>query len=211
MNTLNPPIDGHRKRRMATRERLLAAAKSVMAETRVEAVTIDDLIQKAEVAKGSFYNHFKSKEELFFATLDDIIADLADHIMLATKGLDDPAEALAMGSRLYLKRAVADPEVGRFIVNAPASLDLLKRYADPVVNHTIDKGLRTGRFQIRDRELFFVLLTSGISAVILGLLEEKFTEEDDVIGSELATSVLLLAGVRPEAAHEVAHRPLPIT
>jgi AcrR family transcriptional regulator len=178
-----------------------------MAESSVDAVTIDVIVRKAGVGKGSFYNHFNSKEDLFFATLDEIFATMADRIILATEAIDDPAEELAIGIRSYLKLAAADPEIGRFIINAPASLDILNAYADPVVNNTIDKGLQMERFKMRDRNLFFVLLTSGVNATLSGVLDQAF---EDAVGTELAASALVLAGLDPNEAIEIASKPLPM-
>ncbi|MEM6626423.1 MAG: TetR/AcrR family transcriptional regulator [Pseudomonadota bacterium] len=185
----------------------MAAAKSVMAETRIEAVTIDDIIQRAEVGKGSFYNHFASKEDLFFATLDEIIVGMTDRTMLAIKGIEDPAEVLSASIRVHIFLATEDPEVGRFIINAPASLNLLQRYADPTLNHNIDSGLELGRFKLRDRDLFFTVLIAGINATVLGQLENRL---DESTSSEFARLVLVLAGLDRDDAHEVSLRPLPI-
>ncbi|MEL7042582.1 MAG: TetR/AcrR family transcriptional regulator [Pseudomonadota bacterium] len=198
--------DGRQTRRVATRDRLILAAKSVMAETSVDAVTVDGIVQKAAVGKGSFYNHFNSKEDLFFATLDEVFADMADHIMSATEAVDDPAEELAIGIRMYVRLAAADPEIGRLIINAPASFDILHTYADPVVNHTIDKGLQTDRFKLRHRDMFFLLLTSGVNATLSRVLEQTF---DETVTTELAASALLLAGIDSKEALEIASKPLP--
>lgn len=206
MDSLDHAHDGHTKRREATRERLMAAAKSVMAETRVEAVTIDDIIRKAEVGKGSFYNHFKTKEDLFYATLDEIIARITSEIAAVIQHLNDPADVLAVGIRMHIKHATADPEIGRFIVNAPASVDMFKRYADPVVHRTIETGLKSGRFHIQNRRLFFIMLTSSVNATVLGLLEQQF---EGSVTKELAASILVLAGLDADDARDVASKPLP--
>ncbi|MEM6513721.1 MAG: helix-turn-helix domain-containing protein [Pseudomonadota bacterium] len=182
------------------------AARSVMAETSIDAVTIDEIIQKAEVGKGSFYNHFASKDALFLATMEQVVADMARRITSVSHGTDDPAEVMAIGIRIYVELATVDPEIGRFLINAPARSDMLSRHADPVVNKTIDDGLRANRFRLRNRELFFALLTSGVTATLQGRLENRF---DANVGSELAASVLQLAGLDADEAVEIAFRPLP--
>ncbi|MEM7663644.1 MAG: TetR/AcrR family transcriptional regulator [Pseudomonadota bacterium] len=206
INRSKPKPDGRETRRVATRDRLILAAKSVMADTSVNAVTVDGIVQKAGVGKGSFYNHFNSKEDLFFATLDEVFADMADQIMSAIEAVDDPAEELAIGIRMYVRLAAADPEIGRLIINAPASFDILHTYADPVVNHTIDKGLQAERFKLRDRDLFFLLLTSGVNATLSRVLEQTF---DEAVTKELAASALLLAGIDSKEALEIASKSLP--
>lgn len=206
MDTVSQPLDAYTKRRKATRDRLVTAARSVMASKNIEAVTIGEITRNAEVGKGSFYNHFKSKEELFLATLYDVIAGIADRITLAIRDVDDPAEILSIGIRLHIKLAIADPRIGRLIVNAPASLDFLSRYADPVINHTIDRGVETGRFEIRNRELFFTLMTSGLNATVLGHLDGKLGTDTDI---EFARSVLLMAGLSQHDAAAVARKDVP--
>ena len=206
MNRQSQPVDAYTKRRIATRERLMAAAKTAMAETRVEAVAVDEIIKRAGVGKGSFYNHFKSKEDLFLATLDDIIADLTGVIKAAIQNVEDPAEVLAIGIKLHMELATADPEIGRFMINAPASVDMFKRYADPVVRRTVDKGVRSGRFNLQNRKVFVTILTSSVNATVLGLLEKRLGHGDV---ADLASSLLVLAGLNRDDAQEVVARPLP--
>lgn len=46
------------------KKRLLNASLSVIREKGYHATTVDDLCEKAEVTKGAFFHHFKSKEDL---------------------------------------------------------------------------------------------------------------------------------------------------
>lgn len=50
-------------------ERLLAAGLSAFTRHGLSEVTVDDICRLAELAKGSFYLHYHSKEELFFAAV----------------------------------------------------------------------------------------------------------------------------------------------
>ena len=52
------------RQRMWTRERLIEAARRVIARQGIDATTIADITSAADVGIGSFYNHFKSKEDL---------------------------------------------------------------------------------------------------------------------------------------------------
>ncbi|MGE3269762.1 MAG: TetR/AcrR family transcriptional regulator [Chloroflexota bacterium] len=51
-------------RREATRDQLISAAAALFAARGYEATTVDDIVREADLAKGTFYYHFKSKEEL---------------------------------------------------------------------------------------------------------------------------------------------------
>jgi AcrR family transcriptional regulator len=63
---------GKRERsKAANRDAILAAARLVFAEIGYEAATVRDIIRRTELASGTFYNYYKSKEEVFQALADD--------------------------------------------------------------------------------------------------------------------------------------------
>jgi len=53
------------------RQAILDAARRVFAELGYGATTVRDIIRATELASGTFYNYFKSKEEVFQALQDD--------------------------------------------------------------------------------------------------------------------------------------------
>jgi AcrR family transcriptional regulator len=63
--------DRRSREKVARREAILKAAKAVFAEKGLLTATIDDVAQRAEVAKGTIYLHFKAKEEMFTALMDE--------------------------------------------------------------------------------------------------------------------------------------------
>jgi len=52
------------------REELMDAAEQIFLEKGVAATSIDEIVAGADVAKGTFYIHFESKEELLIALQD---------------------------------------------------------------------------------------------------------------------------------------------
>ena len=62
------PETGKRERaKAANRDAILVAARHVFAELGFEATTVRDIIRGTDLASGTFYNYFKSKEEVFEA------------------------------------------------------------------------------------------------------------------------------------------------
>ncbi len=53
------------RRRLRTRTALLHAGRALLAVRDIDAISIDEIVAAADVAKGSFYNHFADKEESF--------------------------------------------------------------------------------------------------------------------------------------------------
>ncbi|WP_340694137.1 helix-turn-helix domain-containing protein [Hyphomonas sp.] len=59
------------KSKAANRRAILEAGRRVFARTGFEATTVRDIIRETELAAGTFYNYFKSKEEVFQAIAED--------------------------------------------------------------------------------------------------------------------------------------------
>jgi AcrR family transcriptional regulator len=63
---------GKRERaKAANRQAILDAARRVFAQLGYETATVRDIIRATDLAAGTFYNYFKSKEEVFEALADD--------------------------------------------------------------------------------------------------------------------------------------------
>src|SRR3954464_897963 len=54
------------------RAKLLAAARKVFAEKGLGAATARDIVRETDLASGTFYNYFDSKEEVFTALVDEL-------------------------------------------------------------------------------------------------------------------------------------------
>jgi len=59
------------KSKAANRQAILSAARRVFAQLGYDGATVRDIIRGTELASGTFYNYFKSKEEVFEALADD--------------------------------------------------------------------------------------------------------------------------------------------
>ena len=58
------------------RDRILEAARALVAETGVDA-TMEDIARRAGVAVGTLYRHFPAKEDLVAAVVEDSLAQMA--------------------------------------------------------------------------------------------------------------------------------------
>jgi len=66
-------LTGRREERKAhNREKLLAAARRVFAEKGLGEATARDIVRGTDLATGTFYNYFDSKEDVFRALLRDL-------------------------------------------------------------------------------------------------------------------------------------------
>jgi AcrR family transcriptional regulator len=76
-----------------TRERILKAAGQLIAEHGIDAVTITDIANAADVSRGNLYSHFDSKEALLNAIVKPMVTQAVEQI----RKLKDlpPAHAIA--------------------------------------------------------------------------------------------------------------------
>src|SRR5919112_5474551 len=70
-----------------TREAISDVATWLFVQRGFEAVTMAEIAQAAEVSVKTIFNHFNSKEELFFDRADDVLGALVDAILERTEGV----------------------------------------------------------------------------------------------------------------------------
>ena len=67
--------------RAERRRQILDAAKHVFAEAGYHGASIGAIIDRAEIARGTFYLYFESKEAVFAALLDQAMAELRTRVV----------------------------------------------------------------------------------------------------------------------------------
>ncbi|MGE5502530.1 MAG: TetR/AcrR family transcriptional regulator [Ignavibacteriales bacterium] len=65
------PTGKRERTKVANRQAILDAAREVFGELGYEAATVRDIIRRTGLASGTFYNYYRSKEEVFEALADD--------------------------------------------------------------------------------------------------------------------------------------------
>lgn len=80
------PMDSSSTRRQATRRKLFEAAVTLIAEQGFSSTTVDEIADRAGVAKGTVYYNFASKNELFEELLRHGIELLAASLQDAADG-----------------------------------------------------------------------------------------------------------------------------
>src|SRR5450755_3970370 len=99
-NAYNIPTSWYSKETMTpapheSKTKFLDAALQVIRTKGYEATTVDDLCDAAHLTKGSFFHHFRSKEELALAATEHF-ADTADRVFSNApyRSLADPLARL---------------------------------------------------------------------------------------------------------------------
>jgi len=86
----------------STRDIILKAAKEVFAEKGYYSTTVDDVAERAGVAKGSIYTYFNSKYELFVTALLQDFEEIVRKIEGKIEKIDRIEERIFRGVDIYL-------------------------------------------------------------------------------------------------------------
>ncbi|MDN0083302.1 TetR/AcrR family transcriptional regulator [Crenobacter sp. SG2305] len=155
-----------RQRRERTRQKILNAALKVFALKGPEAPVIEDFIVEAGIARGTFYNYFRTTQELLQATLEWLSADLITSIETEIGDLSDSVLRLTTGMRLWLGKAELDPTWAAFFAR-PECIDQLP--FGPVfapVMQDLRNGHTAGLFQFTNERVAFDLI-AGILVIAM--------------------------------------------
>jgi AcrR family transcriptional regulator len=82
------------KRAERTRKKLESAALEVFTEYGLDATTIEDITQRADLGKGTFYRHFKDKEEIATILVDLAIEELLERLRTPEKQIRTLSDAI---------------------------------------------------------------------------------------------------------------------
>jgi len=134
------------RRRERTRAALLDAGEALFAAKGRDGVTIDEITAAADVAKGSFYNHFPDRDALAHEVYRLVRLAVESQVDAANAGVADPAVRMARAGCVYVAFAITAPR------RAGALIRLFdgEAMADSPLNRGVvgdlEAGFAVGRF-----------------------------------------------------------------
>jgi AcrR family transcriptional regulator len=110
------PVKRLRERQAeATRQQLIDVARQLFTERGYAGTSVEDIIERAGVARGALYHHFPGKDALFAAVYQVVQAEVATAVVTAALAADDPAQAVYAGLSAFLD-ACLQPEFRQIVV-----------------------------------------------------------------------------------------------
>jgi AcrR family transcriptional regulator len=195
-----------RKKREQTRERILEAAFLLLGREDGRSTRIDEICQKADVARGTFYNYFSSVEELLRALTFEISHEfnLAVRAVIRTV----PAGALRSGFalRYYLHRTRQDPAWGWAMVNLSAAGPIFGDETARYGLEAIAEGMITEQFTAPSAQIAYDLMHGATLAGMITLLKSPQAED---YPEQLVTLIMRGLGVSETLIARSIGRELP--
>ncbi|GLI07967.1 MULTISPECIES: TetR/AcrR family transcriptional regulator [Paenibacillus] len=102
--------DKRHLRSVATRQKLLEAAKEVFLEEGFQKATISQMIKKANIGYGTAYVHFEGKEDLLCVLMENVMAQFYEiaEISFFPKSKDEAEQIINKQTYSFLKMAEAE-------------------------------------------------------------------------------------------------------
>lgn len=203
----DPPKENRNTRRKAlTRAKLLAAARRLFASQGFEPTTIREIAAEADIALGSFYNYFQTKEEVLAALLDAALTEQLELLVLRQKQVRDAAERVSIAHRHLLAAVREDPDWGWLLLRLEVDHQIIDSALGQRAAQDLREGIEQGRFSVSHELLALRAAGGALLGVMPGVLAGEFSPDEDCAHAE---GVLRSFGVDPDEAAEVSRRPLP--
>jgi AcrR family transcriptional regulator len=193
------------EKRERTRSSLIAAAYRVFARKEADAVTIDEIIAEAAVARGTFYNYFQTREEVLTAVAATLSDEMNHSIWAQSAEIEDPATRMAIAIRQFLHQSIRDSTWGWVIVRYGLVAAPLSETIATGVTTDLEAGIQLQRFQVEHKQAAIdLILGTGLMAmrtILGGHLEPDYPEQ-------IAELILKTLGVEEREAHSIAFQDL---
>jgi AcrR family transcriptional regulator len=172
-------------------------------------ITVRDLAEAAGVARGTIYNNVSSVDTLFEEIASQLAGEMHERIRLAFGTTEDPAQRLATGIRLLLRRAHDEPHWSRFMCRFGQTSTQLRAvwYGQPMKD--LVAGIESGRYSIAKEQLTTATTMIAGSAIGACLLVQEGYRGWREAGIEMAELILRALGIPAIEAQALANLDLP--
>lgn len=157
------------RRTQKTRKALQEALISLMFEKRYDAIVIQEILDRANVGRSTFYTHFRDKDELLVEGLHGLEELLSDAQMHATSTSGHRYESVIGFSLAMFEHAHAHKILYRSLVGGPGWIIVRQRIEEILVQ--LMKQQARALFKVKaDSELPFELFIYFLGATFISVL-----------------------------------------
>jgi AcrR family transcriptional regulator len=190
-----------------TRERLLKAARELIEEGGYGAATVAAIAERANVASGTLYRHFASKEEMFVEVFRSVCDREVQAMRAAAEAMPPQAphvDRLEEVLATFAQRALRRPRLAWALIAEPVDplvdaerLAYRARYSE-LAAQALQAGIDAGQLPKQNVELTAAALVGGCGEALVGPLSPLAASkpEAEEILNALRTFVRRAVGAR---------------
>jgi AcrR family transcriptional regulator len=194
------------RRRRQNRKALIEAGYEIMAQKGIDAATMSEIAELADVGAGTAYNYFASKDELAMCVMELVMDRLAQRIEAVTNSFTDPAQVYAFGIRNVMIAATTDQRWRWLLRRSEVIAGAMYRVMGPYAIRDIRNAVLAGRYRVEDPELAWRQATHVIVGFSLAVCDKNILPGKM---DEAVVNLLGMVGVRRNEAWAIARRPCP--
>jgi len=192
------PSGKREQTKVQNRQLILEAARGVFADLGYGATTVRDIIRATPLASGTFYNYFKSKEEIYQAIRDEAALAIRPQLRAERLKAATVEEFISATFRTFFEIVTRD-EMNFRTIRHSADATRMRVDTPEVIagfeelREDIEKGIANGVFPPIDADY----LMASIVGVAFEMTERILRREhrDPIAAAEFATA-LFMGGIR---------------
>ncbi len=182
------------------RRQILAAAKAVFADAGYHGASIHAIIERAQIARGTFYLYFESKAAVFDSILDQAMSDLRARIKrIEVEDASAPPPQVQLREQILatLEYVIGDRALATILLSAghtpeaEASERLDHFYAE--IRDLLKRALETGMEIGLTRKCNVELASAALLGLIRGVIEQIVRTEGSMTVDEVVSEMLMVA------------------
>lgn len=189
-------VDSADRAKQERRRQIMTAAKHVFAEAGYHGASINSIIERAQIARGTFYLYFESKAAVFDSILDQAMADLRARIhRIEVDDASAPAPQVQLRDQVVatLDYIVRDRPLATLLLSAGHTpdaeaaerLDQFFAEVRDLLRRAMESGMELGLLRKVEPELAAAAMLGMIRGVIEQLIRDPSPPAVDVVVSEV--------------------------
>lgn len=193
-------LDAQERAKQERRRQIMNAAKLVFAEAGYHGASIHAIIEKAQIARGTFYLYFESKAAVFDSILDQAMADLRARIhRIEVDDSSAPAPQLQLRDQVMatLDYIVRDRPLATLLLSAGHTpdaeaaerLDQFFAEVRDLLRRAMESGMEIGLLRKVEPEL----AASAMLGMLRGVIEQLIRDPEPPAVDVVVAEVLMVA------------------
>lgn len=166
-------------RKDARRRKILDAATRMFGLHGYHAATVPMIVAAADSSVGSFYLHFRNKEDIFAAVLENLGERIAEVLTEARTRQTDPLQRIGDGVEALFVFLAQNPEEARILIVESSGLSTrLEQVRRAILQHQAEQTRHTlesapGVFQYADAAVAAQCLVGAVYEALCSWLEQR--------------------------------------
>lgn len=182
-----------------TRSVLIDGAISAVAMHGIQGASIKEIATLAGVSNGTYYNYFKSRDEILRLAASSVAKEITDEIANQVASIPEGLGRVIVSTKLFIERATTASEWGALIVDVVHQLADTRPNMAEHLHEDVALAIEQGDLPTLPNSFAAQQMACLIALAIETLIQNQSESDVEVI-RQTCVSVLLILGLPPVKA-----------